>query len=546
MPKFKKLLALLLTVLLLSFSACAKNETPADNSTPTENSVVSQAEKDYQPTVKPDGSITLKPSQASDSSSSATASEKENHIDENNDGKCDKCKESVLVYIDLFAVNDLHGKFIDSSTQPGVDELSTYFKNAYKNEDNVVVLSSGDMWQGTAESGLTNGKIMTEWMNYIGFEAMTVGNHEYDWGADDIEANIKIADFPLLAINIYSRNDNERVDYYKSSVLIERDGVKIGIIGAVGDCYSSISADMTSDIYFKTGKELTELVKNESIKLRAQGAQIIIYSLHDGYDRSSSGKGMIADNQLEGYYDSVLSSGDYVDIVFEAHSHQNYVLKDAYGIYHMQGGGENKGISHAEIAFNTVNENHIVTKAEYVQNSIYEVLEEDKIVDDLLDKYKTELAITKKVLGKNGSHLESRDICNLVARLYYEKGVQKWGSKYNIALGGGYLNTRSPYELPAGDVTYSMLYSLLTFDNQLVLCSIKGSDLKNKFLTKSKYYIYPNKSQSDFDSNKTYYVIVDSYTSTYRYNNLTEIERYDDNVYARDLLAEYISAGNLK
>ena len=173
-------------------------------------------------------------------------------------------------------------------------------------------------------------------------------------------------------------------------------------------------------------------------------------------------------------------------------------------------------------------------------------MEEDKIVDDLLDKYKTELAITKKVLGKNGSHLESRDICNLVARLYYEKGVQKWGSKYIIALGGGYLNTRSPYELPAGDVTYSMLYSLLTFDNQLVLCSIKGSDLKNKFLTKSKYYIYPNKSQSDFDSNKTYYVIVDSYTSTYRYNNLTEIERYDDNVYARDLLAEYISAGNLK
>ena len=75
MLKLKKSLALLLTLLLLSFSACAENKTPADNSTPTESNI-SQTENDYQPTVKPDGSITLKPAEDSDSSSSATAPEK--------------------------------------------------------------------------------------------------------------------------------------------------------------------------------------------------------------------------------------------------------------------------------------------------------------------------------------------------------------------------------------------------------------------------------------------------------------------------------------
>ncbi|MBQ5707486.1 MAG: hypothetical protein IIV69_04350, partial [Peptococcaceae bacterium] len=52
-----------------------------------------------------------------------------------------------LVVLDIFAVNDLHGKFADSDTQPGVDELSTYLKNAQQT-GNTILLATGDMWQG--------------------------------------------------------------------------------------------------------------------------------------------------------------------------------------------------------------------------------------------------------------------------------------------------------------------------------------------------------------------------------------------------------------
>ncbi len=539
MYKLKKILAVLLAALMLFAVSCTKsNENEVVN--PSDNGSNITENNSYEPTVRPDGSITLKPQE------SVTDTEKDdekNHIDKNDDGKCDNCNESVLVYINFFAVNDLHGKLTDSGSQPGVDELSTYFKNAYKTEQNVVVLSSGDMWQGTAESGLTNGKIMTEWMNYIGFEAMTVGNHEYDWGSDDIEENAKIADFPILAINIYSRDDNERVDYCEASVLIERDGVKIGIIGAVGNVYSSIASDMTKDVYFKTGDALTKLIKAESEKLRSQGADVIVYSIHDGYGNSD--KGMIADSQLAPYYDISLSAGGYVDVVFEGHSHKNYSLKDSYGVYHVQGGGENSGVSHVKLAVNTVNDNNHVTSTEFVQNTLYRYYDSDPIVETLLKKYEKELAITKNVLGKNSKLLKSYEICNLVAKLYFETGTKKWGDKYNITLGGGYLNTRSPYELPAGDVTYSALYSLLTFDNELVLCSVKGSDLKEKFFNNKKYYIYSKNTVSDIKDNETYYIIVDSYTSTYKPNKLTEIERFGEDIYARDLLAEYIKQGKL-
>ena len=243
------------------------------------------------------------------------------HIDNDADEYCDLCNEYVIVVIDFYVLNDLHGKFCDTATQPGVDELGTYFKNAANSDDHVVIMSSGDMWQGTAESNLTNGHLLTEWMNEMGFVSMTLGNHEFDWGEDAIRSNKEIAEFPFLAINVYNKSTNQLADYCTPSIMIERGGIKIGIIGAIGDCYSSISSDMVEDVYFKVGKDLSALVKAESNKLREMGADFIVYSLHDGYDDSVSGSSVATSTQLSGYYDIMLSSG-YVDLVFEGHTHQ--------------------------------------------------------------------------------------------------------------------------------------------------------------------------------------------------------------------------------
>ncbi|MBO5358005.1 MAG: 5'-nucleotidase C-terminal domain-containing protein [Clostridia bacterium] len=548
--EFKKIIVSVLFVLMLLLTACNANENVNSNTETSggQSQIQNDSSKPNGITSKPSAEVdTLKPN----NTGSETLEEiKKNHKDDDNNGRCDKCNESVLVYIDLFAVNDLHGKICDSASQPGVDELTSYFKLMYEKEDNVVVLSNGDMWQGSSESNLTRGHLTTEWMNYIGFESMTVGNHEYDWGSAAIADNAKVAKFPLLAINVYSRDDNKQVDYCQSSVLIERNGIKIGIIGAAGDNYSSIATEMSKDVYFKTGKELTSLVKAESEKLKKQGAQIIVYSIHDGYGKSSSGTGMIADDTLKGYYDATLSSGGYVDVVFEAHTHQNYVLKDAYGVYHLQGGGENKGISHVEIAVNAVNLNKRVTEAEFISNTIYSYLGDDPIVEALLKKYENELEISNKLLGRNPSYKSSDDIGRLVAQLYYEAGVERWGNKYQIVLGGGSINTRNPYNLAVGDVTYSQLLSLLPFDNDLALCSIKGSDLQKNFFNRSSYFIYYDEYgqgvKNNIQANKTYYIIADSWSYGWEPNKLTVVEKYDPNVYARDLLAQYILDGRLK
>ncbi len=459
------------------------------------------------------------------------------HTDTDNNGFCDSCDISVIVCFDLYALNDLHGKMLADDRQPGIASLSTYLKYRQEENPNTVVLSSGDMWQGSSESNLTKGMMMTEWMNYIGFSSMTLGNHEFDWGSEYILKNAETADFPMLAINIYDSETDERVEYCRPSVVLDYGEVQIGIIGAIGDCHSSISGEYNTDFYFLTGSDLTALVQEESERLREEeGVDYIIYSFH-------------ADTSE---YDRALSRGGYVDVVFEAHTHQTYATTDIYGVYHIQNGGENSNISHLRVNINFANGNNSTVIGHTISSSVYSTYDEDGIIDELTDKYADELAAANEVLGTLTRTVYSDELLRLSAQLYYEKAVEKWGGDYDIALGGGFFSARSPYNLSAGEVKYSDLQAILPFDNTLVLCSVKGQDLYDKFFytSNSRYYIYYEEYgesiKDSLDPDATYYIITDTYTSTYAYNNLTEIERYTEGVYARDLIAEYIKAGLLK
>ena len=517
-----------------SVNSSSQDESLQESSSKEESSrdEVSSSETEEDNSQNTSSSSSEEQDSSQEGNSSSGNNQDQNHKDGNDDGICDDCKVSVLVEVDFIGVNDLHGKFVDTDSNEGVDELSTYIKQARKVNENTVVLSSGDMWQGTSESNLTKGKIITEWMNEMDFVSMTLGNHEYDWGEDYILENYELAEFPFLAINIYDNDTNKLVEYCQPSVMVEKSGVQIGIIGAIGNCYSSISGEQSGGFYFKTGSALTQLVKAEADKLRAQGADFIVYSIHD--DNSE--------------YDTSLSNG-YVDLVFEGHTHQDYVTKDSKGVYHLQGGGDNDGISTAEVKINSVTGSVVVSKAEFISTSMYKNLADDPIVNSLMEKYASEISVASKVLGYNEKSRNSTEILQKCAELYYRVGMERWGDQYQIALGGGFMSARSPYNLAAGTVTYGDVQNILPFDNQLVLCSIKGYNLKSKFFetTNSRYYIaygdYGASIKDSIDSNATYYVVTDTYSSTYSSNGLTEIARYDANVFARDLLAQYIEAG---
>ncbi len=466
------------------------------------------------------------------------------HANQNGDAYCDGCGTPILATLDVFSINDLHGKFSDTDENCGVDEMTTFLRNKQQANPNTVILSAGDMWQGSPESNLTYGNIITEWMNDLGFAAMTLGNHEYDWGEEYISQNAELANFPILGINVFDPDTNEREEYAAPSVLIERSGVKIGIIGAIGDCMSSIAPDKTTDVYFKTGNELTNLIKDESTSLREQGADIIIYTVHD------------SENSNESYYDVELSNG-YVDLVFEGHSHSTVRQKDKYGVWHLQAGGDNgTGLSHAEIKIDIISGAITVAQTKIVEHSAYLHLDDDPIVNELMEKYADQISKMNEYLGMNDSYRNSDALASYAAEAMFNVGYAHWNSdaRYagKIVLGGGFLNVRSPYKLDAGKVTYGDIYPLFPFDNLLVLCKVNGNRLLEQFIYSSNYVCYygedGNQIKNNVQNNETYYVIVDTYCANYNFKGmgwLEIVEYYQDNYYTRDALAQFIKDGGM-
>ena len=276
-----------------------------------------------------------------------------------------------------------------------------------------------------------------------------------------------------------------------------------------------------------------------------------MYSLHDGYGSSYNSTITVSYSKISSYYDVALSDG-YVDLVFEGHTHQRYVLRDTKGVYHMQDGGDNDGISHAEVTINCANDSYAVSEAKFLSTDFYSTsYADDPIVATLMDKYEEQIAIASKVLGKNDRFRDGDELRQIIADQYYKVGVERWGDAYDIVLGGGYQSVRSPYNLQAGQVIYGDVQSIFPFDNPLVLCSVSGSKLRSQFFetTNSNYFIgygeYGELVRNNIDDSKTYYIVTDTYSSSYGPNGLTEIERYDDKTFARDLLAAYIEEGGL-
>ena len=164
------------------------------------------------------------------------------------------------------------------------------------------------------------------------------------------------------------------------------------------------------------------------------------------------------------------------------------------------------------------------------------------------EKYKDDVELGTLSIGNNKYKRSGDEMRRLVAELYYKKGVEKWGSRYDIVLGGGFVSIRSPGYLAKGEVTYSMVQTLFPFDNQLVLCTVKGSDLLNKFIntSNSNYFVFCKEGlEGNVRTDGTYYIVTDTYTSQYAPNNLREVEIYSESIFARDIVADYIAAGGL-
>ena len=427
-----------------------------------------------------------------------------------------------LTSLDFYTINDTHGAIMnDHGKQIGISAMSSFYKSQYdKNPEGTVILSSGDMWQGTADSNLTRGETMTNWMNLVGFEAMAIGNHEFDWGVKVIEQNKELANFPYLGINILDPN-NQRPAWASPSMITYRGPYKIGIVGGIGNLESSIAVSSLGG--YSLSNKYRNLIEDEAERLKTEEAcDIIVVSIHNG-GLSLTSKG-----------------AKYINAVFEGHTHENYAYNDEYGIPHVQCYSNGSDIQ--QVSFRVNSDGELVLKQPSSQDHNYYGLmgyPSDEDTDVLIDYYATMVdPIKNEVLGYTDEALNSSYLATLSMKAtleYYQEG--DWHPEVVAA----FANTGSARtSLPAGEITYGNVYQVFPFDNANVFCAVSGMQV-NQLLADS-YYASWSDDTVKIEANKTYTIVAVSYVTEANPDLFKEIDR-DSEMVQRDIFADYLRNG---
>lgn len=188
--------------------------------------------------------------------------------------------------VKVVALSDFHGWL--SPLEPnnysryfgGIANLAgTLAHRDHLNADNSIILDNGDMWTGPTESTLLRGESVVEAYNAMGVSAANVANHEFDFGIEMLRARTQEAKFPFLGANIVLAGTMKNPDFVKPYTIVERQGVKIGVIGlSYLHTPQTTLAKHVADLEFK---DYAETLKAYLPKVRAEGAEVIVVMFHD-------------------------------------------------------------------------------------------------------------------------------------------------------------------------------------------------------------------------------------------------------------------------
>jgi len=180
--------------------------------------------------------------------------------------------------------NDVHARVepakVRNTEYGGYARLATLVRRLRATEPNPILLSAGDVFQGTLYFNVYEGLADLAAMNAIGFQAMTVGNHEFDRGAKTLAEFARRAMFPLLAANLDVSGDASLKDLVRPSVIMIVGGQRIGIVGAITPELFSISSPGETIRL----KPLVESIQGAVDDLTKQGVNKVILVTHIGYD----------------------------------------------------------------------------------------------------------------------------------------------------------------------------------------------------------------------------------------------------------------------
>jgi len=162
----------------------------------------------------------------------------------------------------------------------GSARMATAIAEARSRSNNSILVDGGDQFQGTLFYTYYKGKVAAEMMNRFGYDAMTVGNHEFDDGPEVLRDFIGAVDFPIVSSNVEVGSEPLLSDVLQRSVVIERAGEKIGLVGLTPQDTAELASPGDNISFI----DPVIAVQAEVDRLEAEGINKIIVLSHSGYE----------------------------------------------------------------------------------------------------------------------------------------------------------------------------------------------------------------------------------------------------------------------
>ena len=376
--------------------------------------------------------------------------------------------------------NDVH------CTVEGYSKLSAMKKELKESYSYVGVVSGGDFIQGNSLGVISKGEYIVNLMNLVGYDTVTLGNHEFDYKLDRLEELTDKMNTKPICCNF--QKTGEDTTCFEPYSIVSYGDVDVAYIGITTPSTISSSApaqfkdENGNYIYTFHSTDLYDVVQENIESAQADGADYIIALSHIGY----------AEDELYGELEdveSLIRNTSGFDVVLDAHSHsviENRTITDKDGNEVIL---SSTGTKFEYIGKLTISEENFET--ELIKTENY------KSTDPVVDAYIDEIYAEYSMLGERKVAFSEVDLItkdkdgNRLVRNNETNLGDLCAEAFRNAVDAdiGYINGGSlRADIPAGDVTFNNLLNVLPFNNTIVLAEISGQTIKDMLEMTMMYY----------------------------------------------------------
>ncbi|MDX1699003.1 MAG: 5'-nucleotidase C-terminal domain-containing protein [Melioribacteraceae bacterium] len=371
--------------------------------------------------------------------------------------------EEPTTKITLLHTNDMHARIAEGEYDGmGYAKLATYIEKYRAENPNTLLFDAGDTFHGLAFATITKGSNIVDLMNELNYDAMTVGNHDFNYGSDRLLALQEEANFPLLANNIYKTDGSL---FLPATTIKEVDGIKIGIFGMATPetLYKTNPKNVDSLDFTDPAVEAQKSVDF----LKGEGVDFIIALAHLGTDGSST------DTSYK-----VMKAVDGIDVLIDGHSHTALPNGEiaGNGTLLASSGEYSKNLGVVELEFtgkvNTKKTAKLITKEEA------KTIEPNAKMTELIKQKEEALKpILNQVVGQSGVILDGlrenvRAKETNLGNLLTDAMIDISKAEIAITNGGGIRSS-----VDSGDVTRGDLIAVAPFGNYIVTKYLTGAQV---------------------------------------------------------------------